>query len=293
MNSRTRRSFSGSAIASWSDAMPSSRWKRSATAGVDGMAQTAARTVNIDALEPVIQPTTWSRSVAGGGHVGDLLAAVEDDDPVGHLVAEREVVGDDDDRDALVGHPPDQRLDVLGLLVAERRGRLVEQQDALRLAVDADRAAGQGHDLALAAGEHLDRPGHRRGADAEPVQLRLGAAPHRLAVDEAQPAERPAAQLLLAHVEVGRDVLRLHEGEVLVDHLDARLGGTPTEPVGWQGRIARIHLDTRLGHTWSQLPCRISSSHVDGFGCLGRWVVSTHDQYNWVVVVRRRQAKQD
>ena len=146
------------------------------TRGGSPCAQPAAGTGNIDAREPVIQPTTWSRSVLGRGDVGDLLAAVEDDDPVGDLVAEREVVGDEHDRDALVGHPADQRLDVLGLLVAERGGRLVEQQDALRLAVDPDRAAGEGHDLALAAGEHLDRPGHRGGADAEPVELGLGAA---------------------------------------------------------------------------------------------------------------------
>src|SRR4051812_3568361 len=44
----------------------------------------------------------------GGGEVGDLLAPVEDHDPVGYLVAERQVVGDHHDRDALVGHPPDQ-----------------------------------------------------------------------------------------------------------------------------------------------------------------------------------------
>ena len=42
------------------------------------------------------------------GYVGDLAAPVEDDHPVGDLVAERQVVGDDHDRDALVGHPPDQ-----------------------------------------------------------------------------------------------------------------------------------------------------------------------------------------
>src|SRR5215218_661549 len=88
---------------------------------------------------------------AGGGQVGDELAAVEDDHPVGHLVAERQVVGDHDDRDARVGHPADQALDVLGLLVAQRRGRLVEQQDPLRLTIHADRAARQGDDLALAA----------------------------------------------------------------------------------------------------------------------------------------------
>src|SRR6266545_1944566 len=52
----------------------------------------------------------------GDAAVGDLAAAVEDDDPVGHLLAQRQVVRDQHDRDALGGHPPDQRLDLLGLL---------------------------------------------------------------------------------------------------------------------------------------------------------------------------------
>src|SRR3954451_2744438 len=105
----------------------------------------------------------------GDAHVCDLRPAVEHDDPVGHLGAEGQVVRDQDDRDALAGHPADQRLDLLGLLVAERRGRLVEQQHAVRLTGGADRAAGQGDDLSLATGEHLGRPGHRGGAHAEPV----------------------------------------------------------------------------------------------------------------------------
>src|SRR6478735_4255871 len=148
---------------------------------------------------------------AGGRQVGDLPAAVEDHQAVGDLEAQRQVVGDHDDRDPLVGHPADQAFDVLGLLVAERGRGLVQQQDALRLTVDADRAAGQRDDLALAAGEHLDGPGHGRRTDAEAVELLLRAAAHGLAVDEAQPAQRSLAQGLLAEVEVGRDVLGLYQ----------------------------------------------------------------------------------
>src|SRR4051794_20735812 len=59
---------------------------------------------------------------AGGGDVGDLLAPVEDHDPVRHLVAQRQVVGDEHDRDALVRHGADQPLDILGLLVAQGGG---------------------------------------------------------------------------------------------------------------------------------------------------------------------------
>src|SRR6478609_12033852 len=44
----------------------------------------------------------------GGRQVGDLLAPVEDHEPVGDLEAQRQVVGDHDDRDARVGHPADQ-----------------------------------------------------------------------------------------------------------------------------------------------------------------------------------------
>ena len=64
---------------------------------------------------------------------------------------------------------------------------------------------------------------------------------HRLAVDEAQPAERSAAQLLGAHVEVGRDVLRLDEGEVLVDHLDPR--GRPRRSGAWKRLLDAVHPD--------------------------------------------------
>ena len=83
------------------------------------------------ARAPVIQPTSWSLSVSAVGDVGHLAAAVEHDDPVADVHGQRQVVGDQHDRDALLGHPPDQRLHLLGLLVAQRRGRLVEQQHAV------------------------------------------------------------------------------------------------------------------------------------------------------------------
>ena len=175
---------------------------------------------NIDGRAPVIQPTSWSLSVSAVGHVGDLAAAVEHHDPVADVHRQRQVVGDQHDRDALLGHPPDQRLHLLGLLVAERRGRLVEQQHAVALTGDPGRAAGERDDLALPAGEHLDRPGHGRGAHAERVELGLGPLALGLVVDEPEPAERALAQDLAADVEVGRDVLGVDQREVLVDHLD-------------------------------------------------------------------------
>ena len=66
-NSSIRRSFSGSAIASSIEEMPSRSQNRDATASWIGMAQPAAGTGNIDSLEPVIQPTTWSRSQPSTG----------------------------------------------------------------------------------------------------------------------------------------------------------------------------------------------------------------------------------
>ena len=73
MNSRTRRSFSGSAIASWREAMPSSSGNRDATSSWIGTAQTAVGSAYIDALEPVIQPTTWSRSAPAAGMSATFL----------------------------------------------------------------------------------------------------------------------------------------------------------------------------------------------------------------------------
>jgi hypothetical protein len=66
-NARTRVSFSGSPIASWREEMPSRSGNRDATASWIDIVHPAAGTGNMDSLEPVIQPTTWSRSQFAAG----------------------------------------------------------------------------------------------------------------------------------------------------------------------------------------------------------------------------------
>ena len=51
----------------------------------DGVGHAGWAVANCEARAPVIQPTTCSVSVSAIGDVGDLLAAVEHDDPVGDL----------------------------------------------------------------------------------------------------------------------------------------------------------------------------------------------------------------
>ena len=70
---------------------------------------------------------------------------------------ERQVVRHDDDGDAAFGHALDEVGDLAGLRVAERRGRLVEQQHAASAGGRAHGRPGERDDLALAAREHLDR----------------------------------------------------------------------------------------------------------------------------------------
>ena len=57
-------------------------------------------------------------------------AVAEDRDAVADLEDLAEPVGDVDDRPALAGELADDRLDLLDLDVGERRGRLVEDEDA-------------------------------------------------------------------------------------------------------------------------------------------------------------------
>ena len=84
-------------------------------------------------------------------------------------------------------------------------------------------AAGERDHLPLSSGEHLHRPTHRSGTDAEPVELGLRPLALGPPVDEPDPAERALAEDLAPDVEVGGDVEGLDEREVLIDHLDPGL----------------------------------------------------------------------
>ena len=83
----------------------------------------------------------------------DDPAVVHDADPVGQVVDVVDVVADQEDPDPLVLELADEVPDLGGLGRAERRGRLVHDQD---LGVEVDRP-GDRHRLALAAGQRLDR----------------------------------------------------------------------------------------------------------------------------------------
>ena len=85
-------------------------------------------------------------------------AVVHHADPVGQVEDVVDVVADQEDADALVLELPDEVADLRGLGRSERRGRFVHDQDP---GVEVDRA-GDGHGLALAAGQGLD--GHARSA---------------------------------------------------------------------------------------------------------------------------------
>ena len=97
---------------------------------------------------------------------GDALAAVELEDPLGHVVEEVAVVGHEDDGAGILREVPFQPGDALGVEVV---GRLVEQQDVGPLEQDlAERdapplAAGEGADLGVAG-----RQAHGVHGDLDP-----------------------------------------------------------------------------------------------------------------------------
>ena len=105
-------------------------------------------------------------SVSAIALLGDLAAAVHDDDAVADGEDVGQGVGDEDHRHALVAQLADQLEHLLLLGDAEVVGRLVHDHQ-LRVPVD---GAGDGDRLALAAGEALDRLGERGEVDLERVE---------------------------------------------------------------------------------------------------------------------------
>ena len=147
----------------------------------------------------------------------DVAAEAQDGDPVGDLEDVVQVVRDEHDREAPVGEALDEVEHLARLGDAERRGRLVEDdeprvpQHGLR---DRDR-------LALAAGErgYGLADGADRG-DGERLQ-RLGRALLHLGSFRRQ----SRSCVLAAEVHVLDDVEVVAEREVLVDDLDPELRG--------------------------------------------------------------------
>ncbi len=116
---------------------------------------------------------------------------------------------------AAVAQPLDEVEYLRGLLDTEGRGRLVEDHE-LGLA---EHRAGDGHGLALAAGERGDRDAHARDADGQRGEELAGAALHLDLVEDAALADLPA------EVEVADDVDVVAQREVLVDGRDAEILG--------------------------------------------------------------------
>ena len=126
-------------------------------------------------------------------------------------------MGDEDDRQPLLGETPDERKHLLGLDDAERRCRLVEEDDAgvpHHRPRDCD-------GLTLAARERrdrlLDRPQRR---DAEAGHHLLGPFSHPRLVEKVQSGVQ-----LSAEVHVLDDVQVVSQREVLIDDLDAEMNG--------------------------------------------------------------------
>src|SRR5919199_1260374 len=183
---------------------------------------------------------------------GHPLAQAQDLDAVGDLEDLGHVVADEHDGQALVAHPEDEVEHVAGLHHAERRRRLVHEHD---LARPGHRAAHRDA-LALAAGHR----GHRRGrvlqADAERRERLAGAAVHLGLVEEAEPAEQPAAHHLAAQEQVGRRVQLGGQREVLVDGLDAQRAGLERRVDGHRAPLEEDLPGVRLVHPGQRLDQR-------------------------------------
>ena len=130
-----------------------------------------------------------------------------------HLV---ELVRDEDDGLALVGHRAERLEELLGFLWCEHCGRLVHDQDAR---VPVERL--QDFDALLLADREL--PDLRLRIDREPVAL----AQLLDALLGGRRTQDDAATLasVVAEDDVLRDRERLHQPEVLVHHADARVEG--------------------------------------------------------------------
>ena len=129
-----------------------------------------------------------SRIEPCGVALGDRPPQAQDDDAVGDGEDVVEIVGDHDDGEPMVGQAPHKLENLLRLRDAERRGRLVED-DELRVPHDRFRDRDR---LALAAGERGDglADGAQRG-DAEARQG-LGRRPLHIVLVE-QAAAKPLA----------------------------------------------------------------------------------------------------
>ena len=156
-----------------------------------------------------------------GREVARGPAETQDDDPVGDLEDIGEVVADHDDPEAALAQATNQLQHLFGLRHAQRRGRLVQEDDT-RLP---EQRASYGHLLTLTAGEGPDlgaQAGDRHRQAGEQLSRSVL---HLRLVELARSLSEARRDLLMAEEDVGDDVEVVAEGEVLVDRRDAELGG--------------------------------------------------------------------
>ncbi|ADI10120.1 hypothetical protein SBI_07000 [Streptomyces bingchenggensis BCW-1] len=155
----------------------------------------------------------------GGRDLGDAAAVAQDGDAVAEGRYLLQVVGDEDDADAVRAQGADDPEELVDLFGGEHRGRLVHDQDAgvqgQRLG-DLDHLQPGDAQVAYAVG----------GGDVDPDAGQQFGGPlvHGLAVDQPQSARLAPQEDVLGDAEVGDEV------ELLVD------GGDP-EPFGVLGAV--------------------------------------------------------
>src|SRR5262245_52461247 len=116
-------------------------------------------------------------------------------DAVGDLEDMRHVVADQDDRQAALLHVEHQLEHFSRFLDAQRRGRLVHDDDAAA----ESRRPHYRNALALAAGKRLDwLPNALDGEQPKRVQMPAGLAPHLGAVEQAEELPEQSRLPLLA-----------------------------------------------------------------------------------------------
>ena len=150
---------------------------------------------------------------AGGGDVQglDALTVAQDGHPVGEGQDLLQAVGNVDAGDATSLEPAQDAHQQLGLRLGERRRRLVEEQDAGVLGQGLDDL----HELLLADPEVGD--GVRRiEVDVVVLEQALGLSIGSMPVDQPAPGRLGAQEEVLGHRHLG------HQGQLLVDHRDAR-----------------------------------------------------------------------
>ena len=170
-------------------------------------------------LPPAIWRVSSSRVIVVLGVAAGHGAALEQHETVADQVGVVRVVGDEDHAEAGVAGGGDVLEDHAGLLDAEGGGRLVEDED---LGAEVD-GAGDGHALALAAGEGADGLVDVAQVDAHAQQLRAGGLAHQVDVEALEGAG--ALGRLGAEEEVPPDRHQRDDGEVLVDGGDAAVQG--------------------------------------------------------------------